>query len=211
MRRLPAVSSLILGAAATVRRATFGGSDFLGTNSTSSSSSVSIVPNHSGTSPYFSPFAESKLAPSNKFHASVGIHSSFMTACGRRFDPNLYFEVLQAVCDSQWMAAIQKEVLHDAEYRTMIQKEGGAAKTVAALMEGVTNDDEFIETLRVVLAKDRKVALSLCAVQEAYSRLRNKRDEQETKVAAEGYDPYDSLKKQRSAFGTPSAPGGPGR
>ena len=137
----------------------------------------------------------------------MGIHSSFMTACGRRFDPNLYFEVLQAVCDAQWMAAIQKEVLNDVEYRTMIQKEGGAAKTVAKLMEDVNNDDQFIETLRVVLAQDRKVALSLCAVQEAYSRIRNKRDEQETKSAAEGYDPYDTLKKQRSQFGTPTGPG----
>lgn len=136
--------------------------------------------------------------------SSVGLHSPMETACGRRFNPQVYYEVLQACCDQQWLYAIQRELRNDTEYIEFLQQNGGAAKELRVLTDSCQHDDEMMLKLREKLKTDKKLSITLCAVQESYERIREKRDRHETQVAADGgKDPYASLKaRQKNEFGS---------
>jgi hypothetical protein len=142
------------------------------------------------------------LPSTHRLSASSGVHSIIHTACGRTFDPNIYQEMLTACCDQQWLQAIQRGILEDSEYVELIRTEGGAAAAVKQMSEGVTHDNEFMEKLKERLCTDRKISLSLCAMQDSYLRIRRKRDEHETRVAASGKeDPLSNLKRTKLSFG----------
>ncbi|KPA79463.1 putative mitochondrial hypothetical protein [Leptomonas pyrrhocoris] len=136
--------------------------------------------------------------------SSVGLHSPIHTACGRDFNPQVYYEVLQACCDQQWLVAIQRELRTDTEYINYLRQNGGAAKDLRMLTDSVQHDDEFMVKLKEKLKTDDKLSLTLCAVQDSYERIRKKRDHHETQVAADGgRDPYASMKmKQKGEFGS---------
>lgn len=143
------------------------------------------------------------LQRGHHLHSSVGLHSPIATACGRQFDPQVYYEMLQACCDPQWLSAVQRELRNDTEYVDHLRQNGGAARDLRVLTEGIHHDDEFMAQLKERLKSDKTMSLSLCAVQDSYRRIRNKRDQHETQVAADGgHDPYSSMKlKQRDQFG----------
>lgn len=142
------------------------------------------------------------LPSTHRLAGAAGLHSIIDTACGRSFDPNIYQEMLTACCDQQWLGAIQRGTMEDAEYVEMVRTEGGAASTLQKMSEGVTHDNEFMVKLKEQLQRDRKVALSLCAMQDSYLRIRRKRDDHETRVAASGReDPTAQLKRQKLSFG----------
>ena len=145
-----------------------------------------------------------ELRRGHHLQSSVGLHSPIRTACGREFNPQVYYEVLQACCDQQWLVAIQRELRTDTEYVNYLRQHGGAAKDVRMLTESVQHDDEFMAKLKEKLKTDEKMSLTLCAVQESYERIRKKRDQHETQVAADGgRDPYASMKaKQKGEFGS---------
>ncbi|AYU79389.1 hypothetical protein LdCL_250011000 [Leishmania donovani] len=136
--------------------------------------------------------------------SSVGLHTPIKTACGREFNPQVYYEVLQACCDQQWLVAIQRELRTDTEYVNYLRQHGGAAKDMRMLTDSVQHDDEFMARLKEKLKTDEKMSLTLCAVQDSYMRIRKKRDLHETQVAADGdRDPYTSLKASRKGdFGS---------
>ncbi|AIN98924.1 hypothetical protein LPMP_250590 [Leishmania panamensis] len=136
--------------------------------------------------------------------SSIGLHTPIKTACGREFNPQVYYEVLQACCDQQWLVAIQRELRTDTEYINYLRQHGGAAKDMRILTDGVQHDDEFMAKLKEKLKTDEKVSLTLCAVQQSYERIRKKRDLHETQVAADGgRDPYASMKASRKGdFGS---------
>lgn len=145
-----------------------------------------------------------ELQRGHHLQSSVGLHSPIPTACGRSFDPQVYYEVLQACCDPQWMSAIQREMRSDAEYVAHLRQNGGAARDLRVLTEGVHHDDELMTKLKEKLKTDASLSLSLCAVQDSYRRIRSKRDQHETQVAADGgRDPYSTMKsRQRDQFGS---------
>ncbi|KAG8345863.1 hypothetical protein TRVL_03308 [Trypanosoma vivax] len=145
-----------------------------------------------------------ELRRGHHLHSSTGLHSPFPTACGRTFDPQLYHEVLQACCDSRWLEAIQREMRNDAEWIETLRREGGVAKAMNVLTESAHHDDEFMMKLKEALKTDKKMSLTLCAIQESYERIRNKRDMHETQVAADGgCDPYAALRqRQQGQFGS---------
>lgn len=146
--------------------------------------------------------SELHMPKNHQLTGTVGMHSLIKTACGRTFDMNHYQEMLQACCDHQWVNAIQRSLLEDSEYLDMLATEGGAALTLQQLTDGVQHENEFIEKLKVMLKEDRRVALSLCALQDSYLRIRNRRDKQETMSAANGPSGIAStMKQQRLAFG----------
>lgn len=136
--------------------------------------------------------------------SSIGLHSPIDTKCGRQFDPQKYYEVLQACCDQQWMSAIQRELRNDTEYVQHLRQHGGAARDLRVMTDSVHHDDEFMTLLKQRLATDHTLSLTLCAVQESYQRIRSKRDTHETQVVADGgLDPYQTMKeKQRGGFGS---------
>lgn len=144
------------------------------------------------------------ISRGHHLQSSVGLHSPIPTACGRMFDPQVYYELLQACCDPQWMSAIQRELRSDTEYVHHLRQHGGAARDLRVLTDNVHHDDEFMEKLKERLKSDKTVSLTLCAVQESYQRIRRKRDQHETKVAADGgRDPYATMKaKQQNQFGS---------
>ena len=109
--------------------------------------------------------------------------------------------MVQACCDQKWMAAIQRGISEDKEYVEMLRTEGGAARTLDVITSGVRSDNEFMEKLKAVLTEDKKVALSLCALQDAYKRLREKRDLHETKNTADGKDSSGMLRPHTPSFG----------
>ncbi|ORC91814.1 putative complement regulatory protein [Trypanosoma theileri] len=145
-----------------------------------------------------------ELRRGHHLQSSVGLHSPFPTACGRMFNPQLYYEVLQACCDQQWLQAIQREMRNDAEWMETLRTEGGVARSMNALTESTQHDDELMMKLRETLRTDRKMSLTLCAIQESYERIRRKRDMHETKVAADGgNDTYASMRqRQQGQFGS---------
>ncbi|KEG14186.1 putative complement regulatory protein [Trypanosoma grayi] len=144
-----------------------------------------------------------ELRRGHHLQSSVGLHTPFPTACGRTFNPQLYYEVLQACCDQQWLQAIQREMRNDTEWVESLRREGGVAKAMNALTESTYHDDEFMMKLQDTLKTDKKMSLTLCAIQESYERIRNKRDMHETHVAADGGpDPYATMRqKQQGQFG----------
>jgi hypothetical protein len=99
------------------------------------------------------------------------------------------------------MNSIQQQLRSDKEYVEMVVREGGVAVQIEALQRQFSSDDEFIERLKDVVKTDRKVALSLCAMQEAYTRIRKKRDEHETTTAADGVDRTTGFRQHRGTFG----------
>jgi hypothetical protein len=135
-----------------------------------------------------SSFSNSELPIGHGHHlqTSVTRHSLIKTACGRNFDPNSYLEMVQACCDPKWLSAIQRACAQDKEYVDMLRTEGGTSKTIEFLSSGCKSDHEFMEKLKKVLQDDRKAALSLCALQKAYVDIREKRDLDESKRAADG-------------------------
>jgi len=141
---------------------------------------------------------------SHHLQSSVGLHDSVVTACGRHFNPQVYHEVLQACCDSKWLAAIQTELRNDTEYVNYLLQHGGAAKDLRMLTDSTQHDDEFMMKLMNLVKKDKKISLMLCALQDSYQRIREKRDRHETRVAADGgRDPYEPLRQQtRASFGS---------
>lgn len=145
-----------------------------------------------------------ELRRGHHLQSSVGLHTPMRTACGRDFNPQVYYEVLQACCDQQWLVAIQREIRNDAEYVNYLREHGGAAKDMRMLTDNVQHDDEFMAKLKEKLKTDAKMSLTLCAVQDSYERIRKKRDHHETQVAADGgRDPYASMKaKQKGEFGS---------
>ncbi|KAH9586509.1 hypothetical protein LSM04_006790 [Trypanosoma melophagium] len=144
-----------------------------------------------------------ELQRGHHLQSSVGLHTSFPTACGRMFNPQLYYEVLQACCDRQWLQAIQREMRNDKEWVETLRTEGGVARSMNALTESTHHDDELMMKLRDTLKTDRKMSLTLCAIQESYERIRRKRDMHETQVAADGgHDTYASMRqRQQGQFG----------
>nr|CCC94676.1 conserved hypothetical protein [Trypanosoma congolense IL3000] len=144
-----------------------------------------------------------ELRRGHHLHSSVGLHTPYLTACGRMFNPQVYHEVLQACCDQSWLQAIQREMQSDTEWITMLRQEGGVAKAINTLTESTGHDDEFMMKLQETLKTDRKMSLTLCAIQESYQRIREKRDMHETQVAADGgHDPYAAMRqKQQGEFG----------
>jgi hypothetical protein len=143
-----------------------------------------------------------RMPANNPLAGTIGLHSTIETACGRSFDLNHYQEMLTACCDHQWVAAIQKGLSEDSEYLEMLRTEGGAGLSLQKMAEGVKHDNEFVEKLKVMLKEDRCVSLSLCALQDSYLSIRNRRDKQETVAVAAGKkDAATSMKQQRLAFG----------
>ncbi|RNF10042.1 putative complement regulatory protein [Trypanosoma rangeli] len=139
-----------------------------------------------------------ELRRGHQLHSSVGLHTPFPTACGRTFNPQLYYEVLQACCDQHWLQAIQRELRSDTEWMETLSREGGVAKTMNALTESTYHDDEFMMKMQDILETDKKMSLRLCAIQEGYERIRNERDMHETQVAADGgNDPYATMRKKQ--------------
>lgn len=145
-----------------------------------------------------------ELQRGHHLQSSVGLHSPIMTACGRSFDPQIYYEVLQACCDPQWMSAIQRELRTDSEYTDHLRSNGGVASDVRAITESVHHDDDLMIKLKDRLKTDVGVSLALCAIQDSYLRIRKKRDQHETQVAADGgMDPYATMKnRQKGEFGS---------
>lgn len=144
-----------------------------------------------------------ELRRGHHLHSSVGLHSPYPTACGRMFNPQLYHEVLQACCDQKWLQAVQREMRNDAEWVETLRREGGVAKDMNVLTESTGHDDEFMMKLREKLKTNKKMSLTLCAIQESYERIREKRDMHETQVAADGgHDPYAAMRqRQQGEFG----------
>lgn len=136
--------------------------------------------------------------------SSVGLHNSMRTACGRDFNPQVYYEVLQACCDQKWLVAIQRELRNDAEYVNHLREHGGVAKEMRMLTDSIHHDDELMVKLKERLKTDAKMSLTLCALQDSYERIRKKRDQHETQVAADGgRDPYASMRASgKGDFGT---------
>ncbi|KAK7200399.1 hypothetical protein NESM_000094000 [Novymonas esmeraldas] len=159
-----------------------------------------IIPGHmptEGTGPAGNPQGW-EMRRGHHLQSSVGLHSSMVTACGREFNPQVYYEVLQACCDQQWLIAIQRELRSDTEYVNYLREHGGAAKDMRVLTDNIHHDDEFMVKLKEKLKTDKKMSLTLCAVQDSYERIRKKRDQHDTKVAADGgHDPYASMKASR--------------
>ncbi|CCW63433.1 unnamed protein product [Phytomonas sp. EM1] len=149
-----------------------------------------------------------ELRRGHHLQTSAGLHSTIRTACGRMFDPQTYHEMLQACCDHQWLLAIQRELCTDTEYMNYLRQHGGAARDMRVLTDSIYDDDEFMVKLIEKLKTDFKTSLSLCAIQASYERIRRKRDEHETQVAADGgRDPYASLKTGRQReFGSSRSP-----
>lgn len=147
-----------------------------------------------------------ELNRSHHLFNSVNLGTPFKTACGRNFDPQMYMEMLQAMVDQSWAQAVGRALKDDAEYVETVRTEGGAAQEIDRLGEGGRgSDDEFMAKLRVVLEKDKKVSLCVCAMQDAYGRVREKRDKHATEVAARGTDPLAALKgKSQFGAGTPA-------
>lgn len=166
--------------------------------------------NYSGSSSNTTVFPGSSSIPQglelqrgHHLQSSVGLHSPIATACGRSFDPQVYYEVLQACCDPQWMSAIQRELRMDSEYAEYLRANGGVASEVRAITESVHHDDDLMMKLKDRLKTDKGISLALCAIQDSYMRIRRKRDQHETQVAADGgLDPYATMKdRQRGGFG----------
>lgn len=109
------------------------------------------------------------------------------TACGRSFDPSVYLQMLQAMMDRRWLTAIHKEVRNDTEYVEMMKTEGGIAAEIDQLTRRFgASDDEFMQALSAKVKQDRSVALGVCALQDAYSSIKKKREVERTRLAAEG-------------------------
>lgn len=144
-----------------------------------------------------------ELPKTHHLQNSIGTATPYPTACGRMFDPILYQELIQACVDQSWCQAIQRQLREDSEYLSMLRTEGGGAQTIDDLYKqgGFANDEEFLVKLKTVLTTDKRTSLAVTALQDAYSRLRKKRDIHQTEVAATGHDPYGSM-KGRTSFGT---------
>jgi hypothetical protein len=109
------------------------------------------------------------------------------SACGRVFDPAIYLQMLQAMMDRQWLAAIQLEVKKDKEYIEMMRSEGGVAQELDIISRKFGgSDDEFMQALSNRVKVDRNVALGICALQDGYVAIKKKRDMEKTRLAAEG-------------------------
>lgn len=143
---------------------------------------------------------------------TINLGTSYKTACGRIFDPDIYGELMQAMSDQSWAQAIGRKLGEDKEYIYMLRTKGGAAQKVDQIVKrGVSNDEEFMRKLKVLLEADAEAALGVCAIQDAYAAIRKKRDEHSTDAIAEGQSPLSIAQKGRE-FGQP-LPGskGPGR
>ena len=154
---------------------------------------------HAGNQQHFS-----GVNKSNKYVNTNTSAAPIHTACGRRFDPMLFQELLQASSDPGWSAAIQRNLKDDAEYVAMLRTDGGGAMAIDELcLHGLGgSDEEAMGNLKKLLQSDRRAALSVCAIQDSYVKIREKRDVEQSKIAAEGgHDAYSSLRQNRTPFG----------
>jgi hypothetical protein len=150
------------------------------------------------------------MSKSNKYVNTQTTAAPIKTACGRTFDPMTFQELLQATTDPSWSAAIQRHLFTDTEYITMLRTEGGGALAIDELvLKGLGgSDEEAMSKLKQLLQTDRKAALSVCALQDAYVAIRENRDLGQTKAAAgEGSLASRAMKDSKLPFGGPS--GGP--
>jgi hypothetical protein len=149
-----------------------------------------------------------QIPKSHPNYNSTQLGSSFKTACGRTFDPQIYTEIIQAMTDQSWGQAIGRQLREDKEYLEMLRTDGGAAQKVDQIyQQGFSSDEEFIQKLKVLLSQDKQAALGVCAIQDAYTAIRRKRDEHATEVTATGHDPFAAVKANKQ-FGqnTPNIP-----
>ena len=144
-----------------------------------------------------------EMSKGHHLHNSLQTATPYKTACGRTFDPMAMTELLQAMMDQQWTRALNRTLREDEEYIAAIREHGGAAQHVEDMINNgkFQSDEEFLEKLKPVLLEEVHTSLVMCAIQDAYIKIRKKRDEHQTNVAAEGSDPYESLKSRRPSFG----------
>ena len=131
--------------------------------------------------------SQQTINKSNKYVNTQTSAAPFKTSCGRTFDPMTFQELLQTVTDQSWATAIQRQMMTtDREYVKMLTQEGGGAMAIDELvLKGLGgNDEEAMGNLRRLLENDYKASLSVCALQDAYVALREKRDMSKTKEAA---------------------------
>jgi hypothetical protein len=140
-----------------------------------------------------------EMPRTNKHTSAQNLGSRFTTACGRDFDPVIYMELIQAMTDKSWSQAIQNHLREDAEYVHMIRTKGGGAKTIDAICATGVHDEEFMHRLKTTMQTDAQTALAVCAIQDAYSKIRTKRDENQSQTAADGRDPYGAVKSRNQA------------
>lgn len=145
------------------------------------------------------------MPKSNAYVNTQATAAPIMTACNRKFDPMLFQELIQASTDPQWSGAIQAKLREDTEYMHMMLREGGggALQIDQLIMKGLGgSDEEGMNNLKKLLMSDRKAALSVCAIQDAYSKIREARDLQQTKVAAQGgSDAFAPMRQAKAPFG----------
>lgn len=144
----------------------------------------------------------------NKYVNTQTSAAPIRTACGRTFDPMTFQELLQTVTDQSWATAIQRQMMTaDREYVKMLTKEGGGAMAIDELvMRGLGgSDEEAMANLKKLLETDFKASLSVCALQDAYTVLREKRDMSKTKEAA-GVSGVNEAASLRAPFGGGSGP-----
>ena len=116
---------------------------------------------------------------------SLPVGSPFLTKCGRTFDPVVYVEMMQAMCDQKWITAIQRNLRQDVEYQTMLRTTGGGSLAFDALARmPLSGDQEAFDEMKVLMEADAKAALSVCAMLDAFKLIKDKRDHYKTEVAA---------------------------
>ena len=133
--------------------------------------------------------SQQSMNKTNKYINTQTTAAPIRTACGRTFDPMTFQELLQTVTDQSWATAIQRQMMTtDREYVRMLTKEGGGAMAIDDLvLKGLGgSDEEAMANLKKLLESDYKASLSVCALQDAYTVLREKRDMNKTKEAAAG-------------------------
>lgn len=126
-------------------------------------------------------------------------YSTTMTACGRTFDPNILLELIRASQDKRWLQAIHAEMSKDREYMRCLLHEGASGLELQKiLMTQDSNDDNFMGILSDRLREDRKAALSVCAMQDAFVAIKKRRDLENTRRAAQGNEATDPTSQLKS-------------
>eukprot|EP00759_Apiculatamorpha_spiralis_P031096 PhF_6_TR32862/c0_g1_i2/m.48362 len=116
---------------------------------------------------------------------SLPTGSPYKTKCGRTFDPNLYFEMMNAICDQKWIGAIHRHLRDDSEYQHMVRTTGNGATAFDALcQQNVMGDDQAYTEMKNLMENDQRASLSVCALLDAYQKIKDNRDEYKTMLAA---------------------------
>lgn len=139
------------------------------------------------------------------------------TSCGRTFDSTLYRQATRAMEDQRWVEAIQQSLLSDKEYVEALRERGGVSKRLRELAgehsggRDASSEAAFLEALRVELLRDAHLSLCVCALQDAYVRIRRRRDEEKARRVAESSaagdaDPMAFFKKNEPQYGARKPP-----